>query len=346
MRNVFLSLLLHVFGTPVLGLPTSVSSASHALGKLSYPPQLHLNCTLHLRDVANAEGGRIYLEDVASCEGPSGLCREALSIEAGLSPKPGQELRMKSQDLQSLVQAELPQHKFKFTGPTEVRVRAGFQVIDQAKLRKLIEDRLSRQDGRKSLRFLLQSLRVPQLTYLRHNDYSYSFPDFDEQLQRLYDSPRRSHLSLKVRAEDARASGGESFEWSVQVTLKAELLAVLAKRDLPRGTLVQEGDVLESWIPFQENVVREKSELQGKSLRMSVRAGQTLRSFELAQEPDVRRGDRVEAAVLSSGVKMDASGQAMETGVVGQKIRVQLDSTKRQVMGLIVARAQVEVHLP
>lgn len=348
MRKIFLSLLLQISGTPALGrsLTLPVPSSRVVAHSGSYAPQLRLTCILNLQEGATVEGGRFYVDEVAKCEGPTALCREIGAIEGGPSPKPGQEVRLKSQDLLAIVQTEFPQHQISMAGSPEAKIRASSRAIDASSLRQAIEEKLAQDESQSLLRFRLQTLRVPQLVHLRHGEYSFEFPDWAEQLQRLKESPRRTFVPLRVRAVDARMSGGEIFEWQAQLGLKAEVLGLVADRALARGSLMSAADVKQVWLPYQENLLKDSSALKGKSLRMAVSQGQALRTFELAQEPDVRRGERIEAAILSSGVKMNASGQAMETGSIGQKIRVQLDSTKRQVMGLIIARAQVEVHLP
>ncbi len=351
MRKVFLSVLLHVFGTPVLGRPLpsplSLGSGGSVKGN-TYAPQLKLACTLYLGEAATVQGARIFLDELVRCDGPQTLCREVSAIDFGASPKPGQEITIKSSDLQAIVAAEYPQHSFTFAGAPLIKVRASSKPIDQASVRATIEERLSAEEGKNKLglRFRLQSLRVPQMFRLRHNSYALEFPDWQEQMERLQLAPRRTLITLQVRAIDSSGAGEEAFEWQAQIGVRAEIKALLANRALVRGSMPSESDVIEQWLPYQENVLRSKAELGGKSLRMSVKAGQVLRVYELVQEPDVRRGDRIEAAVLTSGVKMSASGQALDTGAIGQKIRIQLDSTKRQVMGLVIAKAQVEVHLP
>jgi flagella basal body P-ring formation protein FlgA len=99
-------------------------------------------------------------------------------------------------------------------------------------------------------------------------------------------------------------------------------------------------------VPYQENVVRDAASLEKQILRVTARPGQVLRIYDLTRDPDVKRGERVEASVVSAGVKMNSAAQAMESAAIGQRIRVQLDTTKRQVMATVIGPSKVEVHMP
>lgn len=350
MRKIFLSLLLQTMPVPALGyVPVSLVSSIYGPGKETalntvYAPQLQLTCTLDFKESIEVINDRIYLEDLASCDGPAQLCQEALAIELGKSPLPGLQGKFKRRDVLAIVQEEFPQHTFEASGPEQVNVIANGVVVNNQKLKQSFTERLSDQEG--PIRFELQNIRSASLMRLRHEDYEISFPSWHEELNRLRQFPRRTMISLTARAEDTKGASAETFEWPVQVTVKAQLLTLVAARSLPRGSPIGEKDVRLDWLPFQENVLRHAKDLSGKTLRMAVREGQVLRPFELMQEPDVRRGEKVEAAIISGGVRMNGVGQAMEAGIVGQKIRVQLDSTKRQMFGTIVAKSLVEVQMP
>ncbi len=72
-------------------------------------------------------------------------------------------------------------------------------------------------------------------------------------------------------------------------------------------------------------------------------AKHAIRSWDLTREPEVLRGDRIEAVISSGGVRLNSVAQALEPGFIGQKIRIRLETTKKSVMGIVIARSQVEV---
>jgi flagella basal body P-ring formation protein FlgA len=350
MRSFLLSFALQVTSMPVLGaggaVPVPWIYGLHETPPASpaYAPQLQLNCRITMQAETSIRGESIYLEDLASCEGPQQLCREVLAVALAPSPKPGSGLKFPVTSVMQTLREEFPHHTFEFDGATQTNLKATAQPIDAKRLREALEERLSRQSG--PLRVSLQSLRVPYSQKLRHEHYEYDFPEWDSELQRIAQFPRKTFVSLKTVARDAVTGAKAPIEWVTQVAVRVEIQALVTRKNLSRAVPLEESDVVLRWLPYQENLVKDLKELHGKSLRVALREGQPLRNFDLYQEPDVRRGERVEATVLSGGVKMNSAGQAMETGTVGQKVRIQLDSTRRQVMGLIVARSQVEVHMP
>ncbi len=350
MRRAFLSILMQTITVPVLGQSVGrpvdwvYGGNASKTTKTLYAPQLRLACTLTFREEISTERDRVYLEDLADCKGPAGLCHEISTIEVSPSPKPGLDVKLLRSRILDNIREEYPQHTFDGDGPEAIRVKAIAASVDLEKVRAALDEKFAEQTG--NLRFSLQSMRSAMLMRLRHQNYHFEFPQWDMELKKLLQFPRRTLLTINVKAINDEGDSPETFSWPLQLSVRAELLTLVPTRSMARGSLAQAENFEEKWLPYQENTVHDKKELNGKSLRISVREGQALRIFELMQEPDVRRGEKIEAAVFSGGVKMNSPGQAMETGVVGQKIRVQIDTTKRQLFGTIIAKSKVEVQMP
>jgi flagella basal body P-ring formation protein FlgA len=78
-------------------------------------------------------------------------------------------------------------------------------------------------------------------------------------------------------------------------------------------------------------VLRLAAEAVGLQLRHQLSAGQPLIKTELTQPSMVQKGARVLMQFDSPGISLTGQGQALETGAIGERIRV-LNPTSRAVV--------------
>jgi flagella basal body P-ring formation protein FlgA len=305
---------------------------------------LTLESMLIIQEQSEIKRARVYMQDIARCQGSVLLCRDLLAIDLGTSPKAGQEKSFTEADLRKAIDLELPQQKVSIEAPQRIRLLATALPIDPARVREQVEARLPELEG--PYRFTLSNLRVPVGLRLRHDNYRIEFPSWSQDFSFIRQNPRRALVNVLVRLIDQEAGSSEQFDVTAQVTLRAEVQAAVVVKAMERGQLLNPEAVAFQWVPYQENVVRDGTSLEKQILRVTARPGQVLRIYDLTRDPDVKRGERVEASVVSAGVKMNSAAQAMESAAIGQRIRVQLDTTKRQVMATVIGPSKVEVHMP
>lgn len=305
---------------------------------------LTLESTLIVQEQSEIKRARVYMQDIASCQGSVLLCRDILAIDLGASPKAGQERSFTEADLRKAIDLELPQQKVLIQAPQRIRLLTTALPVDAVRVREQVEARLPELEG--PYRFTLSNLRVPVGLRLRHDNYRIEFPSWAQDFSFIRQNPRRALVNVMVRLIDQEAGSSEQFDLTAQVTLRAEVQAAVVVKAMERGQLLNPEAVAFQWVPYQENVVRDPSALEKQILRVTARPGQVLRIYDLTRDPDVKRGERVEASVVSSGVKMNSAAQALESASIGQRIRVQLDTTKRQVMAVVIGPSKVEVHMP
>lgn len=305
---------------------------------------LTLESTLVVQENSEIKHARVYVQDIATCRGSVLLCRDILAIDLGPSPKAGQEKSLSEADLRKAFHLELPQQKIEIQAPQRIRLVASALSVDPLRIREQVDMRLSELAG--PYRFTLNNVRVPVGLRLRHDNYRIEFPSWNQDFSFILQNPRRALVNVMVRLVDEEPGSSEQFDLTVQVVLRAEVQAGVVSKAMERGQLVNPEAVIFQWVPYQENVVRDAAALEKQLLRSTVRPGQVLRIYDLTRDPDVKRGERVEASVVSSGVKMNSAAQALESAAIGQRIRVQLDTTKRQVMATVIGPSKVEVHMP
>lgn len=339
-------ILLLIFASAAWGAePVPVSALYGQVKGVSTPAlPLTLESTLIVQEQSEIKRARVYMQDIASCQGSVLLCRDLLAIDLGNSPKAGQERSFTEADLRKAIDLELPQQKVSIQAPQRIRLLASAVPVDPARVREQVEARLPELEG--PYRFTLSNVRVPVGLRLRHDNYRIDFPSWTQDFSFIQQNPRRALVNVMVRLVDQEPGSSEQFDLTAQVTLRTEMQAAVVVKAMDRGQLLNPEAVAFQWVPYQENVVRDAASLEKQILRVTARPGQVLRIYDLTRDPDVKRGERVEASVVSAGVKMNSAAQAMESAAIGQRIRVQLDTTKRQVMATVIGPSKVEVHMP
>lgn len=303
---------------------------------------LDLEAKLILQSEWLTTKARLYLGDFGECQGSKVLCEDVLAMDLGPSPKPGYDLFMALDTIKALVKVEFPKERMDILGPARIRIKALAIAPEQAVVQQAIENKI--RETPSEFRLTLQQIRLPTSFRLRHQNYTIQFPNWQEDLAPMRQNPRRSLYQVHIRFQDTTEK--ELWETLVSLSLRIEVEAAVAKKSLARGLNLQKEDVDFRFVPYQENLVRSPESLQRQFVKIALRDGQAIRNFDIGRQPDVKRGEKIEAKVIAQGMVVHSPAQVLETAVEGQRVRLQLDSTKRQVMGTVMGPSQVEVRMP
>jgi len=130
-----------------------------------------------------------------------------------------------------------------------------------------------------------------------------------------------------------RYAPGHEFTIWAKVTLTAHVSRVVAKRDLAAGQRIEPDDVtveVREEFPSAQALLTSASEITGKSSRVLIHAGLSIRPEMIETSRDVRQGDVVEVEVQDGGAHLMLRGRAEASGSVGDAILVRNpDSGKR-----------------
>ncbi len=297
--------------------------------------------TLTLRDSLSTQRERIFLSDVASCSGSKRLCDDLQGIDLGSAPKPMHQDRWTKQKVQDAVAHEAPELTLEWKGAEACQISALSSPVNEEAVTKVLDREFAA--APKGMRIAIQSVRLPIMPILRHTNYLYRVPNAADQVGRVFANPRTHFALIKMEAVDQDPSSQATIEFAAQVSLRVEIQAVVANEARERGERLAEGNVVLDWIPYQDQVVTDAQSVIGKSLKVRLLAKQAIRPWDLTRDPEVQRGERVEAVINNGGVKLNSVAQALEPGFIGQKIRIRLESTKKNLLGTVIARSQVEV---
>lgn len=124
----------------------------------------------------------------------------------------------------------------------------------------------------------------------------------------------------------------------VPVEIEDATLALVATRSLARGEVLRDGDValrpVES-AADRRAAVSDVESVAGKRLRRSVPSGTVLRAAWFEDVPLVKRGEPVRLSLVQGGLRIEATGLARQDGRAGEMVRVENQSSRREVLGRV-----------
>jgi flagella basal body P-ring formation protein FlgA len=286
-------------------------------------------------------GPRILLGDIANVaadtdsEEDRALASLLEAADLGPSPAPGQRITLRRQQLEArLIESGAPVNDARWIIPAQTVLTGEGNAPDRDLLKRVVTDYLERSEPWASGRWELLNVTSPAPPALPDGTVEWRF------------SPQASsnpnYLSGTVYFS---VDGREAGRVRVTAQIDLQVQAVVAARDLPRGHVLAEEDLSESWAPFAraKGALTGVSQAEGQTLKTSVRAGAPVRDRDLVRTAMVAKGETVSIVAQSGGLKVTALGQAREDGALGQTISVMNQDSKKTISAKVIAPGQVEV---
>jgi flagella basal body P-ring formation protein FlgA len=147
---------------------------------------------------------------------------------------------------------------------------------------------------------------------------------------------------------NVRCEQGAHWSIRVRVSTSGELRAMLARRAMPRGSLLSPAD-FESRIttvvgPATQYVVQLDADAPLR-LRLPLAAGAALTTSVIEQSPTVRRGQSVTLLARTDGLEIRVAAIAMTDGKTSERISVQNQSSHQVVQAIVRNANLVETGL-
>lgn len=151
--------------------------------------------------------------------------------------------------------------------------------------------------------------------------------------------------STQVRV---RCPGEAGWSLSVRARVQVFAPAVLARRALPAGHLIEPADILRGEVDLtgsQRPALRDEALVLGRVVRIGLAAGQAIGAEHLRLPVVVRRGQALEVTATVGQVSVTSAGTALQDGAVGELIRVKMLGG-RTLQGVVTSEGRVAVPLP
>ena len=123
--------------------------------------------------------------------------------------------------------------------------------------------------------------------------------------------------------------------------------AAVLTRDVQRAEVLKSSDLITERRPKAEvgGDAAARSVAVGMQMRKPLRAGQALRTADIAKPDLVQRDDNVTLIFQSAGLYLTIRGKALDTGTEGDTVSVLNLQSKRTISGTVIGRDQVAISV-
>ncbi len=157
-----------------------------------------------------------------------------------------------------------------------------------------------------------------------------------------------SSLAPGVPAATLKFLDTTGREHSLAVRLTWSQTVLVLTRSVKKDQPLRESDIIARQTRINRPGVyaSRPSEVVGRSLRKNLSQGEAVPLDLLVNVPIIERGKSVTIIVRSGGIMVKTKGEALESGALGQQIKVRNLSSKTIVTAVVMAKDTVEVNMP
>ena len=284
---------------------------------------------ISIPDVVRTEDDACILWEVADIDGPQALTDRAgellLTIENGVITRDQVIAALKVSGLEN-VRVELKM-------PATVRVEKGAPAINSPALSPV-----PREEGQKDLAGLIKSLAAWDGDV--EVQYQGGVPD-----GRLV-APASIVPGTPAATLKFRDSFGRERSLAVRLTWTQSVLVLT--RSLKKGDVLKETDVAVRQVRVNKPGVyaSKVSDVVGRSVTKNLSQGEALALNLVADTPIIEKGKSVNIVVRSGALVVSTKGEAMESGALGDLIKVRNTGSKTVISAVVVGNDTVEVKMP
>jgi flagella basal body P-ring formation protein FlgA len=287
--------------------------------------------SIRVQAQATVSGGVVQLADVATLDGAA---RDLATVALGEAPAPGASRRFSGHEVLSRLRAAGLDEAIAYHIPVAVSVTRASQALGDAELRPLVtaalEERLPPGDR-------VEAVEIGRPVRIGVGDYEV----------RVGEPETRSTGGGNRRVQVTVLQDGAAVATlPVRVKLATFGSVVVARHALGRGVVLGADDVrLEARRidDLPPSVLTSIEDAIGKETRVALGPGRPLTAQALAATPLVQRGDAVRLVIETGGLRLSASGEALDTAGAGERVRVVNSNSRREIVGRVIAHGTVAV---
>ncbi len=145
-----------------------------------------------------------------------------------------------------------------------------------------------------------------------------------------------------------RCTGTKNWTLYVPVTVIVMADVVTAAKELRRGQILTAQDLIieqHDIARLHRGYLANLKEAIGKQVKYNISRGQVITPAKVAAPKAVKRNSRVTIVAQNPAIQVRMKGTALESGAVGDRIRVRNNSSKRELEAEVLAQGIVQVTL-
>ncbi len=277
----------------------------------------------------------VFLKDIADIHASQFLKETLDNIEVGRSPKPGQVKIFDKNRLLSLIEHQryLPENII-LISPPQIYVKRLSQEISKKEIRQFVELKLAKIF--KGKEYKLKTLHVRGLE---------QYPEGTVKLQ--FDSNEMINNSGKLKFSiNVIIDGNQEDRLNISGQVAVYENIFFAQNDFARGDIISQSFVNQEKkdiYSLRGSYVTSFDELDGKTVKSTIRKGDYLKHNMLAESPLIKKGDIVRLIVKNDSLLIVTSGLSKENGFANELIKVENIASGKLVRGIVKEKSKVEV---
>ena len=163
--------------------------------------------------------------------------------------------------------------------------------------------------------------------------------------------PLQGFLSPQTRLDrdtvvGVRCSGRKPWKVYVPIQIVTFKTVFVTQRPIPKGSQLTKDDLREETRNVNgRDYISDLGQFNNKQVRRDLPAGTLVTQKMLFATKLIKRGQTVTLLSKNKGLSVRISGEALESGILDQRIRVRNSSSKREVEGIVRSGQIVEIML-
>jgi len=157
--------------------------------------------------------------------------------------------------------------------------------------------------------------------------------------------PRLGYQTVWLRVYDNQSL---IKQLPVTVDLSIWIDVVVATEKLKRGEKIEKNKISTKRTTVSRdyrNLIRHPDSAVGLITKQVVKEGEPLKQSILREPPDVLKGDKVNVKLVSGDLVVTARGEVKEDGLIGEKVKVFCETTRKLVYGTVQSPELVIIQI-
>jgi flagella basal body P-ring formation protein FlgA len=220
---------------------------------------------------------------------------------------------------------------------SEAAIHNDYQSIPDHKFRECFIKYLCRNSGKEQSDIIVSKFKVSQ---------NRTVPPGKVTMNLVRKSTARLAGYVRLNAI-VRVNGIEQNNVQLSSWVDVFESVVCTSRDLKRKDIIKKDDVYlvrKNISRMPPETMSELSKVIGLMIKHNVKADSSIKEWMLEKAPVVERGDMVTVLAETGGLKVTVPGKIMETGYLGELVRVQNAMSKKEIYARVINHLTVMVH--
>lgn len=282
---------------------------------------------LHGRSEAVVSGATIRLGDVADIMSPrvedNATVARLRTIEVSASPKAGGTLRLEgTKVLERLATDGIDLNSVRYSIPRELTVTRSFREVQMVELEQALSSFLTKNP---------KQIEVKKIAL----DHPVRIPSDSLSVEVVaLENTRPGHIGIDYKA----ISATDEARFQLRASADSWRMLPVAAKPLKRGSVVNAEDVKLvklNDVASNKDAIENVGDILGHATSRDLGQGEVFRSSGVELPVIVAAGAKVTLVVRQGPLEVTASGIAVQSGAIGQEVKVQNDASKKVVSGKI-----------